>query len=273
MNAFQTFLLLFATAFLLNHKLCAQEEELKHEIFQIVEELPSYAGGDEARIQFIKNNLIYPEEAKEKGIKGTVYVTFIIEMDGSLSNIKILRGIGGGCDEEVIRIVKLMPKWNPGKQKGTPVRVQHNMPVKFWTDSNVVKDELILETEEPNDITDEEIILVIETSPTFIGGEKARVKFLKNNVKYPEKAKKNGIQGTVYVSFVVEKDGNISNVKILRGIGGGCDEEVIRVMKLMPKWNPGKHKGKAVRVQFTMTVKFILDDKKKKKKKRKTKKL
>ena len=79
------------------------------------------------------------------------------------------------------------------------------------------------------------------------------------NIKYPEAAKKQGIQGTVYVSFVVEKDGTVSNVKLLKGIGGGCDEESIRIVKGMPKWKPGIQNGKTVRVLFNMPIYFKLN--------------
>ena len=69
--------------------------------------------------------------ARESGIQGVVYVTFVVEPDGSISNVRVIRGIGGGCDEEAIRVVKMMPKWIPGNQRGKPVRVQFNMPIKF----------------------------------------------------------------------------------------------------------------------------------------------
>lgn len=101
------------------------------EIFTVVEVQPEYPGGDEARILFIRNNLHYPMEAKKAGIQGTVYVSFVIETDGSVTDIKILRGIGGGCDEEVVKMISKMPKWKPGRQRGETVRVQYNMPIKF----------------------------------------------------------------------------------------------------------------------------------------------
>lgn len=105
----------------------AQEEE----IFVFVEDQPGYPGGDEARLSYLRDNIKYPEMAKESGIQGTVYVTFVVEKDGSISNVKILRGIGGGCDEEAVRVIKNMPKWKPGKQRGRPVRAQFNMPIRF----------------------------------------------------------------------------------------------------------------------------------------------
>jgi protein TonB len=84
------------------------------------------------------------------------------------------------------------------------------------------------------------------------------MKFIAENVKYPAMAREAGISGNVFVSFVVNRNGEISNVKILRGIGGGCDEEAIRVVRLMPSWIPGKQNGKPVPVQFNLPIKFIL---------------
>jgi protein TonB len=107
------------------------EQPVEREIFTVVEEQPSYPGGDEARIKFLQDNIKYPEEAKELGIQGKVFVTFVVEVDGSITDVRVLRGIGGGCDEEAIRVVKAMPRWVPGKQRGVPVRVQFNLPIKF----------------------------------------------------------------------------------------------------------------------------------------------
>jgi protein TonB len=107
------------------------EQAAPAQIFTVVEEQPTYPGGDEARIKFLQDNMKYPEEAKELGVQGKVYVTFVVEVDGSISDVKVLRGVGSGCDDEAIRVVKSMPKWVPGKQRGVPVRVQFNLPINF----------------------------------------------------------------------------------------------------------------------------------------------
>jgi periplasmic protein TonB len=107
------------------------QQEAPKEIFTVVEEQPGYPGGDEARIRFLQENIKYPEEAKELGVQGKVFVTFVVEVDGSITDVRVLRGIGAGCDEEAIRVVKSMPRWVPGKQRGQPVRVQFNLPIKF----------------------------------------------------------------------------------------------------------------------------------------------
>lgn len=106
-------------------------EEEEEEIFMIVEKDPEFPGGMEAMLKFLSENITYPQEAKDKSIEGTVFVTFVIEKDGSITNIKLLRDIGGGCGTEAVRVVKMMPKWKPGTQGGKPVRVQFNLPVKF----------------------------------------------------------------------------------------------------------------------------------------------
>lgn len=101
------------------------------EIFTVVEVSPSYIGGEAAMNKFLAKNLTYPKEALEKNIQGTVYISFIVEADGSIQNIIIKRDIGAGCGEEAARVVKMMPKWNPGKQRGKTVRTQFILPVSF----------------------------------------------------------------------------------------------------------------------------------------------
>ena len=108
-----------------------EEEVVEQEIFQIVEEMPSYPGGEAKLFEYIKKNMKYPQIARESGIKGRVFISFVVEPDGSVSNVKVLRGIGGGCDEEAMRVVKSMPKWKPGKQRGKAVRVSYMLPVNF----------------------------------------------------------------------------------------------------------------------------------------------
>ncbi len=100
-------------------------------IYTIVEENASFPGGEDALIEFLRDNIVYPELAKKKKISGRVYVSFVVEKDGSLSNIKILKDLGDGCGEEVIRVVRKMPRWKPGRQKGEIVRQIINLPVSF----------------------------------------------------------------------------------------------------------------------------------------------
>jgi periplasmic protein TonB len=107
------------------------EEVVEEEIFTIVEDMPSFPGGEEALFKYLGQNIKYPQLAKEAGITGKVYVNFVVDKDGNVTDVKVLRGIGGGCDEEAIRVVKNMPKWSPGKQRGKPVKVSYNLPIRF----------------------------------------------------------------------------------------------------------------------------------------------
>jgi protein TonB len=106
-------------------------EEAYEKPFTIVEQMPEFPGGASNMMKFIAENVKYPAMAREAGISGNVFVSFVVNRNGEISNVKILRGIGGGCDEEAIRVVRLMPSWIPGKQNGKPVPVQFNLPIKF----------------------------------------------------------------------------------------------------------------------------------------------
>ena len=108
-----------------------EEEVVEQEIFKIAEEMPAFPGGEAKLMEYVAKNVKYPQIARETGVQGRVYVNFVVEPDGSVSNVSVLRGIGGGCDEEAIRVVKSMPKWKPGKQRGKAVRVSYMLPVNF----------------------------------------------------------------------------------------------------------------------------------------------
>lgn len=97
----------------------------------VVDVAPEYPDGLNAMYGFIIKNINYPEDAKTNGIEGKVYVNFYIENDGTVTNVVVEKGIGGGCDEEAVRVVSMMPKWNPGQANGNPVRVRYRLPVPF----------------------------------------------------------------------------------------------------------------------------------------------
>jgi len=106
-----------------------EEEVVKP--YVVVEQMPEFPGGDQNMRKFLRDNIRYPMMARESGITGTVYVTFVVSATGQISDVKLLRGIGGGCDEEAVRVVRTMPAWIAGRQTGKPVPVQFNLPIKF----------------------------------------------------------------------------------------------------------------------------------------------
>ena len=103
----------------------------KNGVYQIVEEMPQFPGGEKALMEYIAKNLTYPQEARDKGVEGRVLIGMVIEKDGSVSNVKVLRGISQECDAEAVRVISSLPKWKPGKMKGEPVQVSYQIPINF----------------------------------------------------------------------------------------------------------------------------------------------
>ena len=229
-------------------------------VYQICEKMPQYPGGEAAMMKYVAKNIKYPQEAKDKDIDGRVFVGFVIEKDGSVSNVKVVRGIGGGCDVEAVRVIKGMPKWKPGMQKGKPVRVNYMIPINFkLSDGQPTKTVKKTETSKSEMKPDENgVYQIVEEMPQYPGGEEAMMEYVAKNIVYPQEAQNKGISGRVFVSFIVEKDGSVSNVNVQRGIGGGCDEEAVRVISAMPKWKPGKQDGNPVRVSYMMPITYKL---------------
>jgi TonB family protein len=109
------------------------ESETAHEeqVFMVVEQMPEFPGGEEALYKFLATNIQYPQMAKDSLWQGRVFITFVIEKDGTITDVRVLRGVANALNEEAIRVVKSMPRWSPGTQRGKPVRVQYNLPIKF----------------------------------------------------------------------------------------------------------------------------------------------
>ena len=229
-------------------------------VYQIVEKMPQYRGGEEAMMKYVADNIKYPQEAKDKNISGRVFVSFVIEKDGSVNEVKVVRGIGGGCDEEAARVIKGMPKWEPGMQKGKPVRVNYMMPINFKLSDTQPKQPVKKSSVSKVDMKPDKngVYQIVEEMPQYTGGEAAMMEYVAKNIVYPQEARDKEISGRVFVSFIVEKDGSVNEVNVKKGIGGGCDEEAVRVVKAMPKWKPGKMKGEAVRVSYQMPIFFKL---------------
>ncbi|MEQ8519456.1 MAG: energy transducer TonB [Cytophagales bacterium] len=115
------------------------------------------------------------------------------------------------------------------------------------------------EVEEPEEEDVEQIFLVVQDQPQPVGGIGSFYEYLSEHIRYPDEARRIGISGRVFVEFVVDKDGSLTNAKVVKGIGGGCDEEALRVVLSAPKWNPGKQRGRPVKVRMTVPVFFKLE--------------
>ncbi|MBQ8887964.1 MAG: energy transducer TonB, partial [Bacteroidaceae bacterium] len=207
-------------------------------------------------MKFINKNIQYPPEAIEKEIQGRVIVQMVITDEGDVTDAKVVRGVDPLLDKEALRVINLMPKWKPGKQRGKAVNVKYTIPVMFrLSGGNDVEAE---SKDTPANVDEKAIFTVCEEMPTFPGGMTECMKFLSKNVDYPKEAQDNGIQGRVIVQFVVKKDGSITDAKVVRGVDPSLDKEALRIINLMPKWTPGKQRGKAVNVKYTVPVMFRL---------------
>ena len=172
-------------------------------------------------------------------------------------------------EEEMVEITKQeqpKPQVQAPKPQVTQIQVVENdeETQDIEIDAEVTQDEVLEEYVyeapeiEEEEIQEEEVFLSVEENPEFPGGPAKLLEYVQKNLKYPMMARESDIQGRVFVGFVVEKDGSISNVKVLRGIGGGCDEEAVRVVQSLPKFKPGKQRGNPVRVQYTLPIVFKL---------------
>ncbi len=244
-------------------KVRAQDEDKVYN-FVAIENPPKYPGGMESFYTFLGKQIVYPKQAVADNVQGFVYVSFTIEKDGSLNDIKVDRKLGAGTDEEAIRVLKLANNWIPGSVNGKNVRVKYNLPIRFKlpnTPAKATPQETPKENNSSND-RDSAIYTFVsmETPPTYPGGMEAFYKLLGENIKYPPMAAENNIQGSVYLSFTVERDGSLTDIKVNRKLGYGTDEEAVRVFKLSKRWNPGMQNGKTVRVNYSLPIKFNLSN-------------
>ncbi|MDN5200386.1 TonB family protein [Fulvivirgaceae bacterium BMA10] len=171
------------------------------EIFAMVEDPPSPIGGMKSFYQYVQKNLQYPHRARTLGIEGKVFVQFVVDEKGKLTEVQAVKGIGGGCDEEVVRLIKECPDWIPGYQDGVPVKVRMIIPITFELDSNSSIGQVPLHS------------------------------FLRVRVRYPLAARKSGVEGTLYAIFEIDRSSKkIVNIEILNDIGADCGTEVKRVL-------------------------------------------
>lgn len=243
-------------------------------IFEVVEHMPEFTGGGmPALMEYLSKNIKYPEAAMKKGIQGRGIVQFVVEKDGSITNVKILRGVDPELDKEAVRVVSAMPKWKPGTQRGEAVRVRFTVPVMFrlTEDKIPVKyapienkiNELVVVGYAPEGTTVPEegtIFEVVKQMPEYPGGMPAMMEFISKNIKYPAAAQQAKIQGRVTIQFIVNTEGNIINPRVLRSADPLLDAEAIRLTTIMPKWKPGMQRGQAVNVKYTVPIMFRLQE-------------
>lgn len=216
------------------------------------------------------NHLKYPEAAKKAGIEGKVLIAFTISATGKVTNAKVIQGIGHGCDEAALAVLEQMPDWVPAQQGGKAVASEMTLPFLFKLPKEAADTDTRAEQQD-------DIYKVVDQMPRFPGCEGQNLpeaelvscsqmqmlQYIYQNIKYPEDARNAGAEGVSVASFVIEKDGSVSDIKIVRSVFPSIDETLLHVvasMNNMPqKWVPGQHGGATVRVQYNLPVKFKLD--------------
>ena len=218
-------------------------------VMLVCEQQPEFPGGMRALMDYLKKEIRYPKKCSASGIEGRAFVRFIVDKNGKIKKVELFKSSGNQLlDKEAIRVVKKMPRWNPGKNKGEAVNVMFTLPVNFKLNKKESKE------------NDEMVFSNPESPPEFPGGWNAVKEYLQLNIRYPKECVENRNEGKAFVRFIVEKNGKIKKVELARSSGNSLlDNEAIRVVKKMPRWNPGTIYNKPERMAVTMPVEFRLD--------------
>lgn len=211
---------------------------------------PQFPGGDAALISFLNENIMYPIKAAQEKIEGKVIVQFLVKKTGKIDKIKVLRSVSKELDKEAVRVVKMMPDFQPAKQNGEVVDMLYTVPVSF----KLFDDMVPLMPSEDSDVPDG------FQAPMFPGGEEALKQFLKVNVNYPPSAAKKNVQGRVVMQFIVDKTGKVKEIKVAESVDKALDAEALRVCKLLPDFYPALQDGEPIGVWFTLPITFKLQE-------------
>lgn len=237
------------------HSLYAQEQD------SVV--LPVFPGGDSALYSFIKENVQYSGIAVENGITGVIRFSIHIDSIGKIDGYELQEGENDPfLVKECERTIGLIPPFMAGSLNGKPSSFDANLFFDFSLSYEKQNDGMYMVNESivptfrvtiPKDV-----YTVVETMPQYPGGDMGMLTFIARNVEYPTFAKENGLTGVVYVSYIVDRDGSIKDVKVLRGVHKSLNEEAMRVVRQLNGYKPGLQDGKPVPVQFTVPIRFEL---------------
>src|SRR5690554_878990 len=264
--------MLFAAGLLTKQSIVQAQEvpiSSSERVFENPDIIPMYTGGTSAMHAFISNTLIYPDDARERDEQGLVVYTFVVEKDGSLSNFNIIHRADPLLNDEALRILEAMPPWRPARHNGEIVRAETYVPMYFRLNKNAVArtggraaapGTNVYAKTDLDFIENNVIYTIVDQMPRYTYGEEGLGKFIAHNMRYPVKAKQEGIEGRILCSFIVAADGSISNIEVVEGIDPDLDREAIRVLGLMPKWIPGENRGENVNVKCLLPIDFTIDE-------------
>ncbi|MBF9252821.1 TonB family protein [Pontibacter sp. 172403-2] len=237
--------------------------------YTYVEQMPQFKGGDTEMMKFLGSNIRYPQEAQDAGLEGLVVLSFVVEKDGTLQDIEILKKLGGGTDKEAARVVKLMDGlWTPGEQDGKLVAVRYTLPIRFA----LSEAERAATAAKANQMAQ------------FKGGPEALVQTMQRHLQLPAEAAQENLDARVVVKFTVEKDGSVSNIKLeqtklKKTVGPGSEldymdaatfglgnrailaklsEAAITALKATSgQWRPSLKDGQPVAAKLLLPVQFL----------------
>lgn len=223
-------------------------------LYEKVEQMPEFPdGGVKGLIKYFNEQLRYPDFVAG-GLSGRTTVQFIIDKDGSISDAWVLRGVDPFLDAEVLRVVRSMPRWKPGKQDGKEVAVLYTVPVSFM---NVKAQFRKKSSDVAADTLGEPVYEETEQMPAFPGGMKALMDYLCVYCYDPQVyiCEQGGV-GRTTIRFVVNEDGSVQDAKVIRGVDPILDAEALRLLDYMPRWTPGMSGGRVVAMEYTAAVRY-----------------
>lgn len=220
-----------------------------YEVF--VDVRPTFPGGDKKLMEWISQQLQYPQNAYDSHIQGRVIVQFLVKEDGSVGDAKIIRSVYPSLDEEALRVVRTLPTFHPAILDGKAVEYWFTIPIVFRLEDDLKSHEAPSTNSDENKI----IYQAVEQMPEFPGGQAAMLKFIADNLKYPT-GMTDDSQGRVRVKFYVDTLGHVCDPQIVRGLDSALDREVLRVVRLFPEFIPGQHEGKKVNVYMDLPIRF-----------------
>lgn len=245
---------------------------------------PQFKGGEEALCKYFADKVMYPALLIKIEMEGDVHVRFVIEKDGSIGDVEILKGFDPLADDQIIEAIEKMPQWSPGtiSSEGETIALPIEMEFDFKLNDDLRNRLPEIEKEEKDRKSKQNIAAISDSEeseankeqtgnisetksdtlrnrlPEFPGGQKALDEYLKTNMKYPKRAIQMGIEGRVVFNLSVSSEGEITKIELFKGIYSECNEEAFYLIKKMPKWIPGLKEGKPTAMQIMLPIPFVL---------------
>ncbi|NDV47509.1 TonB family protein [Paludibacter sp. 221] len=232
-------LLIFSILFTgISGALAQDTEQEDYLIMEKIEKMPQFPGGQQELFQYLNKTMKYPANAQMKRTEGRVLVSFIVNKEGEITYPRIACGVSSDLDKEALRVIMLMPNWEPGIQKGKKVSVKYTLPINFSLSSGKSKS-------------------YVSKLPQYPDGEKKMMRYLREELQYPPNAPKGDKTRIAFVEFVINKKGEIKKPKILVSTHvPPLDEEALRLIKNMPNWTPGEVDKKPAAIRNVLPVVF-----------------